>query len=624
MFNTIEVDQIINCAKQSKVLTYDIEYKASDHGYRVKDFDIHGCGFSTICHGEIIAEYYTKREDIQRLIDECFTQDIHCIAHYSQSDIAGLMAAGYRVPENFLIEDTILILALLDENKKSYGLKQLAKTLYGVQMDEYKEAAKDGLDTERFYKYGKLDVMIELKIFCDNYDAIKESPAFQVYRELCRSLRTFADMMTTGMLWDNQFGYEMYLKIVPKIERIEKKIYAAIGKINLASTKQLANRLFRDLGYSTDGLEVSKKTNTVSLGKKNFAKMAKRYKVCQDIITWRSLKKILSTYLAPYMEDMQVYGAVCGNYSLHSNTGRSRCSDRNLQNVPTEFPNPELSDFKIRKGFIARPGKKMLVADFAGLELRVGATVCHEPFFQDAFRRYKCKVCGSEGESNTILHSCPDCGAKEDEKNGFWHGADLHSRTRDSIPALNGDRKAAKAINFAIIYLAGPYRLHAENPHISVDDWDLIIRQYLERLPGVRAYHKKQESLYMNKKESRDIFGRRRYVPLPRKTGDPREYKKMYKAGLNQIVNQPIQGPGSMLTFIAQNNLRDRWINKGWWKTKAMIINSVHDEIVCEADEDIHEEAAADLTAMMEACERFLDVPLRAECKIVDNWGDAK
>lgn len=620
----IEVDQIISCAKQSKVLCFDIEYKASDYGYREKGFDIHGCGFATICRGEIIAEYYTKREDIQRLIDECFTEEIHCIAHYGQSDIAGLLAAGYRVPDKFLIEDTILIMALLDENRKTYGLKQLAKTLYNVQMDEYKEAASEGLDTERFYKYGKLDVMIELKIFCDYYETLRDSPAFEIYRELCRSIRSIADMMYTGMVWDNDVGYEMYLQIVPKIEKLEKSIYSKIGKVNLASPVQLVNRFFRDLSYSTAGLEVSRKTGKVSLGKKNMAKLAKKHKVCQDIVTWRSLKKILSTYLAPYMESMNQCGAVFGNYSLHSNTGRTRCSDQNLQNIPSKFANPELKPFRLRKGFIPKPGRKMIVSDFAGLELRVGGTVCQEPFFQNAFRRYECKSCGATGSSNTILHACPHCGSAENEESGFWHGADLHNLTRDSIKALKGDRKAAKAINFAIIYLAGPYRLHAEYDSLSVDEWEVIINEYLARLAGVRAYHANQEKIYKAGKECRDIFGRRRFVPLPKKTADSREYMKKYKSGLNQIVNFPVQGPAATLTLIAMNDIRDRWISKGWWQTKAMILNIVHDEIVCEADEDILHEAANDIRECMEACERFLDVPLRAEPTICNNYAEAK
>jgi DNA polymerase I-like protein with 3'-5' exonuclease and polymerase domains len=606
------------------LLCFDIEYAASDFGFHTKDFDLHGCGFSTLCRDEIIAEYYTDRAIIQEIIDECFTMDIHCIAHYSQSDIAGLMSAGYKLPDNFLVEDTILLLSMLDENRQTYGLKAIARNMYNVDMEDYREAAKEGLSTERFYKYGKLDVMVELKIFCDHYDTLKDSPAFELYRELCKSVRTFADIMQVGMLWDVKVGYDLYLKIIPRIEEVEKRIYQTIGKINLASTPQLTNRLFRDLGYSTDGLPVSRKTGKVSLDKKAMAILAKKHKVCRDIVLWRSLKKVLSTYLTPYMEKMQNCGHVFGNYSLHSNTGRTRCSGENLQNVPTTFKNKSMEDLSLRSGFVARPGKKLIVSDFAGIELRVGATVCQEPFFQQAFRRYSCKVCGTEGESNIILHQCPDCGAAEDDKEGFWHGADLHNLTRDSIKQLNGDRSAAKAINFSIIYLAGPYKLHAEYPSISVDQWDDIIKAYLKKLPGVRRYHQTQEAIYKAGKESRDIFGRRRFVPLPRKTADPKKYKKEYKLGLNQIVNQPIQGPSAALIQIAQNDLRDVWLEKKWWKTQAMIINSVHDEIVTEVDIDLVDEAYKDLQFAMENCQRFLDVPLRAEPVICDSWAEAK
>jgi DNA polymerase I-like protein with 3'-5' exonuclease and polymerase domains len=296
-----------------------------------------------------------------------------------------------------------------------------------------------------------------------------------------------------------------------------------------------------------------------------------------------------------------------------------------MQTVPKKFDSPEMKEIEIRKGFVPRKRKKMLVADFAGVELRGAATICPEPFFQQAFRHYHCRICGAEGESNTILHNCPSCGVFENEKEGFWHGADLHSMTRDEIPALNGNRNDAKAVNFAIIYLASGWTLHQQHPHLSADQWQVIIDQYMSRLKGVQAYHKRQEEIYKSGKPSYDIFGRRRFVKLPKKTADAKKYRSEYKRGLNQIVNQPIQGPcSSAFTQIAMNKLRKVWIDKGWWKTKAMILAMIHDEIVSEADEDIIEEARVDLRDAMESCEVFLDVPVRSEARVVANWYEGK
>lgn len=619
----IPYQQIIECAKESKVLCFDIEYSASEFGFHTPGFDLHGCGFATICNGEIVADYYQDREEIQEIINECFNMEIHCIAHFSQTDIAGLLAAGYYVPDYFLLDDTILILSLLDENRQSYGLKQLAKSLYGIEMEDYNTAASEGLDSERFYKYGKLDVMIELKLFCDHYEQLKESPTYELYREhLTVSIRTFADIMLHGMYWDEDYGRELFLKIVPRIRNLEEKIYASIGRLNLGSTKQLARRLFVDLGYSTEGLPLSKTTKAVSVNAASMVILAKRNKVCKDIVTWRSLKKILSTYITSYMTKMKQCGKVYGTFSIHSDTGRTRCSDSNCQNVPTKMEGEFLDDLEIRKGFVPRPGKIMAVADFAGLELRGAATVTQEPMFQNAFRQYTCKVCGTEGESNTILHNCPECGVFEDENEGFWHGLDLHSKTRDEIEALNGDRKAAKAANFQIIYLATAWTMHNAHPALSVEEWDVIIREYLRNRPNLVKYHKHQENLFRNGKPSYDIFGRRRFVKPPKKTGDVKKYKSEYKRGLNMIVNAGIQSPCAAITQMAQNTLRETWIKKGWWKTKAIIINSVHDEIITEFDEDIKEQAIKDLQWSMESQEKYLDCPLRAQPSIVNSWAE--
>jgi DNA polymerase I-like protein with 3'-5' exonuclease and polymerase domains len=628
---------MIQGAKESKLLCYDIEYQADRFGPKKPDFDLHGCGFSTVIDGSIACEYYTDRAIIQEIIDSCFNDEIHCIAHNSQSDLVAFLSAGYRIPDHFMIDDTLVIMSLLDENRKSFGLKQLAKSLYKIDMIDYKTASKGGLDTQIFYEYGKRDVQIELKIFCDFYPKLKASPTYKLYREhLMPSIRTFTDISHFGMRWDQKFGKELYLRIIPRIQKLESEIYKKIGKTNLDSPDQLANRLFRDLGYSTEGLEVSRKTGKVSTGAKNLTKLAKTKPICASIITLRSLKKIISTYLTSYAESQQVCGKVSGSFFIHSKTGRTRCTDDNLQNVPTEYDqdNPFLKDIKLRDGFVCPDGWGMCVTDFAALELRVGATVCQEKFFQDVFRGYHCKVCGAKGKSNTILHACPKCGVFESEKTGFWHGQDLHNKTRDEIPQLNGDRHASKTINFAILYLAGGWQLNSQYPAISVEDWEDIKEAFMARLPSVKKYHLTQKKLFEEGKTSWDMFGRRRFCPYPKqpkvfKTEEEnkqakKKYRSECKGGWNEIVNQPIQGPAAVFTQIAQNTFRAEMIKEGLWGNSVRIVNSVHDEIVTIFKHGLEKIASERIQYHMESCERFLDVPLRANPKIVTCWGDAK
>jgi len=612
----ISVAEMIKVATDSKLLCFDVEHESTTK-WSLPNFDIHGCGFSSFKDGKIISEYYTSREDIQKILTNCFVGDIEVIAHNASFDLNCLKSAGY-VFQDPLIRDTIVLLNLYDENMQSYGLKDVVPEIYGEKMSSYKEASAAGLDTQAFYDYGKDDVYWELRIYLDYRPKVKKKGCWELFTVLMKSLLVFTDISYYGMLWDVDQARPLYIKLLAAKTRIEKSIFKKIGKLNISSPGQLKKRLFYELGYSPKGLVENRNTGKVALDEANLVILSKRYAVCKLIISYRKVAKLISTYIEPLTTEESVSkdGRVHGNFYLHSNTGRTRSSDHNLQNVPTEYSEPELAGINIRKAFVAGKGKKLIVSDYSQLELRLAGHITADKGFMDAYLNYSCP-CGAKGAANRILRNCPSCGAKENESGGFWHGQDLHQATTDSIPQMNGDRKAGKVANLAIIYNAKAYRLHTQYPKISQDVWEDIVRGFLRKYSGVDRFLKSVTRSYRAKQPVMSLLGRQRNI-----TDDARK-ERSEKLNLNQLNNFPGQAAGAIIIQLAQIKLRNRWKKKGWWIDKAMIINSIHDEIVIEADLDILDEAKEDVRECMENC-ITLKVPLRADPVIASSWGDAK
>ena len=152
------------------------------------------------------------------------------------------------------------------------------------------------------------------------------------------------------------------------------------------------------------------------------------------------------------------YKRVHPSYWLVSQTGRTRSSEPNMQNQlahPVKFGDYELN---LRSGFRAEDGWSLLIADQSQLELRLIAHISKDPLLLKAYQGWKCKVCGGEGKANSILHSCPNCGVYENEKEGIWHGLDLHQQTKDLVKSIP-DRSTAKCVDpRTMVYFDGEYR----------------------------------------------------------------------------------------------------------------------------------------------------------------------
>jgi DNA polymerase I len=263
-------------------------------------------------------------------------------------------------------------------------------------------------------------------------------------------------------------------------------------------------------------------------------------------------------------------------------TGRLSSSNPNLQNIPIRT---ELGR-EIRAAFVPREGWTLLAADYSQIELRLLAHMSHDPLLLDAFR----------------------------------NGEDIHTRTAAEVmgvPPLMvtpDARRAAKAVNFGIVYGISPFGLSAQLG-ISRAEAEKYIRNYFERYAGVRQWLDKTIAEVRQSGVTKTLFGRERPIPdINSRNPNARGFAE------RTAVNSPLQGTAADLIKLAMVRT-DAALDAGGYKS-AMLLQ-VHDELVLECPPDEVEDVSRLVKREMEGV-RELNVPLLVDVGVGDNWRDAK
>ncbi len=370
----------------------------------------------------------------------------------------------------------------------------------------------------------------------------------------------------------NKLGQEMLL--------LEQKAYELAGQpFNLNSPKQLGEILFGRMQ-----LPVVRKTasGAPSTDEEVLSKLALDYPLPQVLLEYRGLSKLKSTYTdkLPRMINPAT-GRVHTHYSQAAViTGRLASSDPNLQNIPVRTE----AGRRVREAFIAEQGM-LLSADYSQIELRIMAHVSDDANLQRAFAA----------------------------------GEDIHRATASEVFGVPLDgvssdqRRAAKAINFGLIYGMGVFGL-ASNLGITRDAAQAYIDRYFARYPGVAMYMDNTRRLAREQGYVETVFGRRLQLPEIRGASGPRR-----QGAERAAINAPMQGTAADLIKMAMVAVQD-WLEAE--KLQTRMIMQVHDELVLEAPD-------AELELVKEALPRLmcnvatLRVPLVAEVGVGKNWEQA-
>ena len=406
----------------------------------------------------------------------------------------------------------------------------------------------------------------------------------QVFRELEMPLiPVLADIERAGILIDGPALAEQSQHIEGELARLSTGIFELAGEeFNVNSPKQLGEILFEKL--QLPALKKTGKTRSASTAVEVLEELALVHELPRLILEWRSLHKLKSTYIDALPQLIHPdTGRVhtCFNQAVAA-TGRLSSSDPNLQNIPIRT---ELGR-RIRRAFVAAPGRVLISADYSQIELRVLAHLAEDDALIDAFRS----------------------------------GEDIHDRTAAKVfGAASGLdrhelRRRAKIINYALLYGKTAFTL-AKDIGVTKDAAQEFIDAYFAGFPKVRVFIDDTLQRARETGVVTTMFGRRRLVPeLNSRNG------QMRAAAERATVNMPIQGTAADILKKAMIDLHAELPRRA---LRARMILTVHDELLFETPQDEADRAAATVREMMEGAVS-LKVPVTVDVGIADNWRDAK
>ncbi len=498
-------------------------------------------------------------EDIKELSELFENREYRLIMSECKEKWHELDRCGVRLNSCFF--DTALAGYVLDSNASTYTTERLVKTyLSGKESDEADEL------------YRLWEVMSE---------KIEETGAHRVYYDIehpCSSV--LAEMEKAGFKVDKNGLVEYSEMLTKKAAELEERIYIEAGQeFNINSPKQLGVVLFEKLG-----IPAPKKTkNGYSTAADVLEKLRAFYPIVDDILEYRKVTKLNSTYAVGLYNAADEKGRVHTSFKQTvTATGRLSSTEPNLQNIPIKT---ELGK-ELRKYFIPEEGMLLIDADYSQIELRLLAVISDD----------------------------------EAMKNAFLNDVDIHTLTaseafRVPIEQVTPQmRKAAKAVNFGIVYGIGDFTL-AKDLGVSRKEAAAYIESYMKTYPGVADYLKKivekaKEDGYVTTE-----YGRRRYIPeLSSGKAALRSF------GERVAMNSPIQGTAADLMKCAMVNV-SRALKEA--KINARLILQVHDELVIEAEASCADQAAIILKREMENAAK-VDIPLKAETTVGETWYENK
>ncbi|MFZ4713948.1 MAG: DNA polymerase I [Bacteriovoracaceae bacterium] len=392
-----------------------------------------------------------------------------------------------------------------------------------------------------------------------------------------------AQMEFHGVSFDHKFYTNLEHEFTSELSKIEKAIHDLTKEdINLKSPKQVSALLFEKLN-----LPVIRKTKTGSSTDSDVLQELEALNISPVpalILQYREMDKLLSTYVKALPKMISpVTGKIHTHFQqFNAATGRLSSDSPNLQNIPIRSENGR----RLRKGFIASPGKILLSADYSQVELRILAHFSDDPVMVAAFK----------------------------------NGLDIHAQTASEMfekplaEVSKDERSRAKAINFGLMYGQSSYGL-SQNLHIDRSTARDFITEYFMRFKKVKAYLDSLKEFAEKSGYSQTLLGRKRILSDIRSTN--RTIKSMAE---RMAVNTPIQGTAADIIKVAMINIVKEMKEK---KCKSTLLLQVHDELIFECYPE-------ELELMKELVKRDMEhavelkVPLEVDMGTGTNWYDLK
>ena len=385
-------------------------------------------------------------------------------------------------------------------------------------------------------------------------------------------------MEKRGMKLDDTLLKQMGDELAAEVSELEQQMYSMAGyEFNASSPAQLSEVLFTKLQLPTAGIKKGK--TGYSTGQKELDKLRGQHPIIELIERYRELTKLISTYIEALPKLMAIDGRIHTTFNQDvTSTGRLSSTNPNLQNIPVRT---ELGR-KIRQAFVPSDGKVFVGADYSQFELRLAAVLA--------------------GDEKLI----------ED----FNSDVDIHTKTTAETYGISIDevsksqRRAAKVINFGVLYGMSPHGLAAATG-MSFTEAKKFIDHYFEVRKPIRQYLDKILTQAREQGFVETYFGRRRPTP------DVKSSNFMVRSSAERAaMNMPIQGTEADLMKLAMIRLEDKLSGL------ADAILQVHDSILVECKPENVQKVSEIMKTEMEGVCPELPIKLKVDVGTGANWGE--
>jgi DNA polymerase I-like protein with 3'-5' exonuclease and polymerase domains len=596
--------EAINFLKTQEVLAVDIESR--NLGYDGNKVLL--IGFAYDDYKSIVIANFEKKilENLQTLFDK---KDIKFIWHNGKFDttrLSYLLGINARIDEDTMLQHY----ACINERKSTHGLKELGPLYLGTpawddELDNYKrkwclqhrvkvsDFQYDMIPSKILLPYLYRDCCATFQLN-KRFKILARSNSEQVYARLIRAANVFKDIEVQGALIDMNYIYELQDELDTKIYEAEKHVQATAREIwdpiqyakdTGAKTyeKIFSHKSPKQLKWMLEQL-VGPIASTRAEVLEKLAEDHPDIEFIEAIMDLRKYNKYMDTYVMGLQELVCKDGRLRCTYNLHgTETGRLSCSDPNLQNIPRD---------KLIKNLFKSSANKVLVQfDYSQAELRVLAYLSQDEYLRETYR----------------------------------DGKDLHDAMALKIfgPNFNKEQRvAAKTVNFGIPYGRGPGSMHAKLG-MTLAEATKLIKDWYAAAPGAKKWvDEMRKRPYKKGEPYTTIFGRQRHYII---TMDNRNHIE------NEAVNFPIQSVASDLTMTSLCEISD-WIKSSGLSDRCIIVNTVHDSIVleCDNDADLLEQVVKVGVGIMSSVPKkyltnpVLDFPFVADAEIGYKWGGLK
>lgn len=527
----------------------------------------------------VLAQFKPLLEDKTKAkLGQNLKYDAHVLKNH------GILLAGIQ-------DDTMLGSYVLNSVATKHNMDDLANYYLNIETTHYEQVAGKGIKQIPFQKvaleqataYAAEDADISLRLQQLFAKKLASYPKLQsLYQQLeIPLISVLIQIEENGVLIDSDKLATHSMELASQIISLEQQAHDLAGQsFNLNSPKQIQSILYDQLD-----LPVLKKTpkGQPSTAESVLEELAIEFPLPKLILDYRHLSKLKSTYTdkLPLQVNSDTQRIHTSYHQAVTATGRLSSSNPNLQNIPVRTQEGR----KIRQAFIAAAGYKIVAADYSQIELRI------------------------------MAHLSQDEGLL----NAFATGKDIHTATAAEVfqmteaEVTDDLRRSAKAINFGLIYGMSAFGL-AQQLGLERGKAQAYIDLYFQRYPGVKRYMTTGCELAKQQGYVETLLGRRLYLP---DINASHAHKRQYAE--RTAINAPMQGTAADIIKQAMLSTHDWIINN---KADVKMIMQVHDELVFEVAENAITLATINIDHLMSSAMK-LDVPLKVEIGIGDNWNEA-